>query len=133
MFWRPILSVDIQIYLFAKGFFIVKFENAEDRKTILCDYSFSWEERFPLMIKLWHKDLDPLTKYFNKIPVWVRLPNLPLHLWLDSILVSIGDALGDFQIVDFVTSNFMHSMVACILVELDVFKGLPEKIFLDSP
>ena len=35
--------------------------------------------------------------------------------------------------MDSLTSNFMHSTIAHILVELDVFKGLPKKIFLDCP
>lgn len=77
--WRPILSTNIQIYPIAMGFFIVKFENVEDR-TILCNYSFSWEDRFPLMAKPWHKDFNPLIESFNKIPVWDRLLNLPIHL-----------------------------------------------------
>ena len=72
----------------------------------MCDYNFSWEERFPLMAKPWHKDFDPLTKYFNKIPVWVKLLNLPMHLRLDSVLESIGEAIGDFQIVGTVTLMF---------------------------
>ena len=85
------------------------------------------------MVKIWHKDFDPLTESFNKIPIWVRLPNLPMHLWLDSILESVGDAIGDFQIVDIATSNVLHSTFACTFVEMDVSKGLPEKICLASP
>lgn len=60
------------------------------------------------MAKPWHKDFDPVIESFNKILVWVRLLNLPLHLWLDSILESIGDAIGDFQTVDMVTSYVLH-------------------------
>ena len=41
-------------------------------------------------------DFDLLTKSFNKVPIWVRLPNLPMHLRLDFVLESVGDALRDF-------------------------------------
>ena len=48
-------------------------------------------------------------------------------------MISIANALGDFQIVDSITSDVMHSTVARIMVEMDVAKGLLEKIFLGSP
>ena len=64
----------------ARGFFIVKFANVDDRNAIL-GRDFSWEERFPLMAKPWFLDFNLTTKTFNKIPLWLRLPNLPLHFW----------------------------------------------------
>ena len=77
-------------------------------------------------------DFDPLTESFNKVPICVRLPNLPMHLWLDSVLESVGAAIGDFLFVDLATFDVLHSMCAQILVELDISKGFPEKIFLAS-
>ena len=53
-------------------------------------------------------DFDPLTESFNKVPIWARLPNLPMHLLLDSILESVGDAIGDFLFVDSATSDVLH-------------------------
>ena len=85
------------------------------------------------MAKPWHKDFNPFTESFNKIPIWVCLPNLPIHLWLDSVLEAIGGALGDFQIVDSATSDILHSTFARILVEMDVSKGLLEIIYLKLP
>lgn len=35
--------------------------------------------------------------------------------------------------MDSMTSDVMHPTIACILVEMDVSKGLPEKICLGSP
>ena len=87
----------------AKGFFIVKFASMEDQNAIL-RHGFSWEERFPLMAKPWYVDFDPSIESFNKIPLWVRLPNLPLHLWLDLVLEAVGEALGDFLLVDSASS-----------------------------
>ena len=79
-FWEPIISDEMQIYPMARGFFIVKFANADDRNAIL-GRGFSWEERFPLMAKPWFPDFNLTTETFNKFPLWVRLPNLPLHFW----------------------------------------------------
>ena len=63
----------------------------------------------------------------------MRLPNLPLHFWQDSVLEAIGDALGDFILVDSVSSNVYRTTFARILVEMDISKGLPEMLKLASP
>lgn len=130
--WEPLIEKSIHIFLVAKRFFVAKFDSANDRKSILCHNGFSWQGKFPLMAKLWHMDFDPLTKTFNKYPIWVQLPNLPLHIWHDSVFEAIGNAIGEFLYVDSDTSDILHSTCAQILVELDVSKGLPEVIYLDS-
>ena len=38
----PILAHGVHIFLNAEGLFIVTFGSAKDRKTIMCDNSFSW-------------------------------------------------------------------------------------------
>lgn len=51
--WEPILKGSINIFPSAKGFFIAKFEYAEDRSKSLCTNPFSWEDKFVLMVKPW--------------------------------------------------------------------------------
>ena len=67
------------------------------------------------------------------MPIWVRFSNLPLHLWLDSVLDVVGDAIGDFQMVDSDSFDILHTKYAHILVVVDVSKGLPENIKLVVP
>lgn len=69
---------------------------------------------------------------FNKILIWVRLPYLPLHLWADSLFEEIGDAIGSFIMVDNDFYGHYHTMFYHILVELDVSKGLPVEIVINS-
>lgn len=78
--WVPLIDNNIHIFPCAKGFFIVKFESTSDRKIILHN-SFSLQGRYTLMAKPWHMDFDPLSESFNKVPIWVWLPNIPIHLW----------------------------------------------------
>ncbi len=75
----------------------------------------------------------PSIESFNKIALWVRLPNLPLHLWLDLVLEAVGEALGDFSLVDYASSNVFQIAYARILVEINVSKGLLEMIRLATP
>ncbi len=116
----------------AKGFFIVKFSSMEDQNVILRS-GFSWEERFPLMAKPWFVSFDLSIESFNKIPLCLRLPNLPHHLRIKSLLEAMGNALGDFLLVDSTFCNVFQMTYAHVLVEIDVSKELPKIIKLVSP
>ncbi|GLJ16365.1 hypothetical protein SUGI_0277300 [Cryptomeria japonica] len=94
---------------------------------------FLWENRFPLMIKPWYEDLNPSYESFCKMSIWVRLPNLPLHLWVDQLLEEVGEALGDFLMVDVESFDILHPTYARILVDIDASKGLPTEIKLSTP
>ncbi|GLJ24576.1 hypothetical protein SUGI_0469560 [Cryptomeria japonica] len=78
---------------------------------------------------LMHSDFNPSSETFNKILIWVRLSNLPFHLWADPLLEEVGDALGDFLMVDDGSSDICHSTFS-LLVKMDVSKGLPAEILL---
>lgn len=67
------------------------------------------------------------------MPIGVRLPYLPLHLWVDLLLKEVGDTLGDFIMVDTEFSDILHFTYARILVDIDASKGLPMEIKLKSP
>ena len=58
--------------------------------------------------------------------------NLPLHLWVDSILKEVGSSLGAFCLIDKDSSNIYRTTYARILVELDVSKGLLDSILMAS-
>ena len=88
---------------FGKGFFVVKFDIVDERNTILSN-NFSWDGKFPLMAKIWHKDFNPLTETFSKIPLLCLL-NLPLHIWLEPFLEEVGNVLGDFVKADSAASS----------------------------
>lgn len=85
-----------------------------------------------LLTKPRHSDFNPLSEMFNKIPIWVKLPYLPLHMWVDYVFEEIGDAIESFIMVDNDSYGLYHTTFARILVELDVSKGLPAKIAINS-
>lgn len=125
--WGPLLTGLVQIYPAAKGFFTVMFENTQDRKMVLCEHFWCWEE-YDLMLKSWHPNFRSDSEGFDRIPIWVRLPFFPLHLWFNLCLEEIGNTLGDFLMVDECSSNLLHSTYARVLVEMNISKGLPIEI-----
>jgi len=81
-----------------------------------------------LYLNKWSPDFDPELDIPSAVPVWVRLPHLPLHFWGDESVRAIGNAVGKY--ID--RSEPKDNMQACarICVEVDLGRGLPESIKL---
>ncbi|GLJ50145.1 hypothetical protein SUGI_1066990 [Cryptomeria japonica] len=76
-------------------------------------YEWRWEDKYMLLLKPWYQAFNLVTESFDMIPIWLRLPNLPLQFWFESFFEAIG--------------NFLDTR---ILVEMDLKNSLPEKIYL---
>ena len=84
----------------------------------------------PVLLKPWHPLFDASRERVNKIPIWVRLPGLPLHFWDTLHFRQIGDILGNYLEADLSFMETHYKQVARILVELNILEGLPETIHL---
>lgn len=84
-----------------------------------------------MSIQRWYPDFNSLDVSAMITLIWVRFLNLPLHLSSHDSLETIGNCLGRFvksgtERVSKGLATFAH-----ICVELDLSKGLPDKIFID--
>lgn len=66
----------------------------------------------------------------SKMPVWVKLYNLPLHFWHYKVLEGIGNNLGTFLKVDNERLSKDIYTFARIYVDVDLSQGLPDHILL---
>ena len=80
-----------------------------------------------LYLNKWSPDFDPTQDVPSVVPVWLRLPHLPLHYWDLKSLESIGNTLGKY--IDKADKKDQYSC-ARICVEVDLEVGLPEAIQL---
>ena len=83
-----------------------------------------------MLLKPWHPLFDASRERVDSIPLWVRLPGLPLHYWTEEHLCGIGNTIGVFLEADlsFFKSNLRW--VARILVMLNIREGLAESLNL---
>jgi hypothetical protein len=76
--WRPLIKNIITCYVVGRGYFIFKFISQED-----CDLIFRNGPYFMgsqgLYLNRWTPNFDPALEVPKDVPVWVRLPNLPIH------------------------------------------------------
>ena len=68
----------------------------------------------------WSPTFKPSTTSISIVPVWVRLPNLPLHLWNAPSLRAIGNAIGQFHNICHNTTKFFKMTYARICVQMDL-------------
>lgn len=66
-----------------------------------------------------------------KMPVWVRLHNLPLHFWHQKALTAIGNTLGKHIKTDAERHLKGIFTFTRICVEVDLSQGLPKSIILN--
>lgn len=71
-------SIDIEISLCAKGFFIVYFQSPIDYKQVIKNGPWFWGREW-CFITHWKSDFDPIHALVTITPVWVRLLNLHIH------------------------------------------------------
>jgi hypothetical protein len=80
-----------------------------------------------LYLNRWTPNFDAASEVPKDVPVWVRLPNLPIHCWNSSSLQAIGNGLGHY--IDRADPKDQYSC-AIICVEVDLEIGLPEAVKL---
>ena len=108
-----------------QGFFVFIFEKKEDRDLIFRNGPYFMGSR-GMYLNKWDLFFDPEKDIASSVPVWVKLPHLPLHCWSDEDLKAIGNTLGKH--ID--KSEPKHPMFSCarICIEVDLEKGFLEAI-----
>ncbi|GLJ52661.1 hypothetical protein SUGI_1120870 [Cryptomeria japonica] len=77
----------------AKGFFVVLFEEKEERNRALTDRN-CFVNSHAVYIQPWTPHFDPTPLAFYSEPVWIRLYNLPIEYWSEELWEKIGITLG---------------------------------------
>jgi hypothetical protein len=115
---------------YGKGFFAFLFEKKEDKDR---DMIFRSDPYFMggggMYLNKWTPDFSPKNDIPSAVPVWVRIPFLPLHCWNDETIRNIGNTLGKF--INCVEPKEGLQACARIYVEVDLEKGLPKAIQLN--
>nr|XP_009590938.1 uncharacterized protein LOC104088038 [Nicotiana tomentosiformis] len=87
----------------------------------------------PIIVKKWATNFDFSTEVMQTVPLWIKLPNLPLNCWSMSSLSRIGSCLGIPLYADKCTSCVARVSYARLLVEMDIIRGLPDSVTVPDP
>lgn len=124
--WSP----KCEIYLCPKGFFIVRFNTVQEWEHILNKGPW-FSGNVGLFMTPWFPKFDANTMVVSKMPVWLRLHNLPLHFWHHNVLIAIGNSPGRFLKIDEDRLTRGIFTFAKICVEVDLSQELLDSIALN--
>lgn len=107
------------IYYNIEGYFIMRFRSHADRDAVLMKGPYTIRN-MPMLLREWTSEFNLKEDMVRAIPIWVKLPQLPLHLWGAKSLGKIGSALGNPIVTDECTANKYRTSYARILVDVDI-------------
>ncbi|WMV45432.1 hypothetical protein MTR67_038817 [Solanum verrucosum] len=114
------------------GYFVVRFANEEERDMVLCSGPHHFLRR-PVIMKPWVPKFNFKEEILTTIPLWVKLPNLPLNCWNSVVLSKIGSSVGKPLYDDECTTQTSRISFARILVEVDLTRPLEKVIKIQDP
>lgn len=127
--WNSIAKPDV--YLHDQGYYVIRFKNKED----FCEVAHSGPHMYfgkPTVVKPWSPTFNIKDELIRTVPVWIRLPNLPLDCWSNDSLSRLGSAIGVPRCADECTSKQLRISFARLLVDVDVTKELTKVIHIED-
>ncbi|GJW77794.1 RNA-directed DNA polymerase, eukaryota, reverse transcriptase zinc-binding domain protein, partial [Tanacetum coccineum] len=88
----------------SNGVFFMKFRHEEGLNQVV--NSGPWMvKRKPLVVQKWSVDLKLESTELDKIPLWVRLCNIPIEAWTVKSISAIAIRVGSSLVMDVVTAS----------------------------
>ncbi|KAK1270522.1 hypothetical protein QJS04_geneDACA004225 [Acorus gramineus] len=123
--WNP--KGDFKVLLKGNGFFLVQFNLEEDMLAVLEGGPWTMSNR-PFIIRKWMMESRMEQSQLTSISVWIRLPNLPLHLWTPTGIGKVTSAIGTPLFMDTATCMQTHISYATVCVEIEAGQPLCDSI-----
>ncbi|XP_022032624.1 uncharacterized protein LOC110933726 [Helianthus annuus] len=120
-----------------KGFFFFKFKSKDGMEQVLQDGP--WLIRnIPLFLKQWSPNTELKKEELKKVPVWVKMHDVPLAAYTEDGLSLIASKVGTPKMLDNETTRMCldswgRSGYARAIVELDADKDLKENVTVAIP
>lgn len=110
---------------------MIKFELIADKDKMIFEGPYMIGSR-PIIVKEWTSDFSFEKEVLREVPLWVRLPKLPLTCWSGDSLSRIGSVIGKPVCADKCTSKQQRISYARLLIEVDITKPLVYKVQIEG-
>ncbi|XP_010463475.1 PREDICTED: uncharacterized protein LOC104744160 [Camelina sativa] len=127
--WKP--KGAMYVMDLPRQFFMVRFEQEDEYLAALIGGPWRAFGSY-LMVQAWSPDFDPLKDEIVTTPVWLRLSNIPISFYHQSILMSFARGLGKPIKVDLTMLKFERGRFARICVEVDLRNPLKGTILVNG-
>ncbi|KAK2993143.1 hypothetical protein RJ640_015330 [Escallonia rubra] len=128
--WRKFGS--FKLSLLKSGVYILRFDDKTVQERIIEQGPWTFDNR-PLIVKPWLPNVSLEKEGVSSIPLWIRLPYLPLHLWSTELLSRIASSVGKPLFTDKMTATKERLTYARLCVEVSIEDTMPEKVPIRGP
>ena len=115
------------LYYHNDGYLLLRFKSHDDMEVVVMKGPYTIRSK-PVVLKEWRPDFSLKQDMLRTIPIWIKLPKLPLYLWGERSLNKIGSAIGTPMVTDECTTHKLRVSYARMLVEVDITRKLVEEI-----
>jgi hypothetical protein len=127
--WGYNLSVFPSIWLLAKGWFSFIFTATTNVSWVL---SKTWSMLgTPIFLKCWTPSFYMKRERMDVVPVWVRLPGLPMQYWNPVHFSAIGNKLGEYIELNFFFEVTGLMSMSRILVRLGIWSRILKELTIE--
>lgn len=123
--WKPM--GEFSIFSMENGFYVIKFSKEKDCLNVLEGGPYYYNKKL-MMMKRWNPGMQLNKDLLKTIPIWIRLPNLPLDFWTEEGISRIASVLGTPIRLDKFTEGIIKIAFARVLIEIDSNFTFPIKI-----
>ncbi|KAK1307315.1 hypothetical protein QJS10_CPA10g01534 [Acorus calamus] len=123
--WKP--KGNIEVLLRAGGFFIAKFSEEDDLLNAMEGGPWLMAGR-PIVLRRWNRGMRLEIERLETIPLWIRFPALPLHMWGTRLISKLASAVGKPLYMDTATASRSRVDFARVCVEISAQSELPSSI-----
>ncbi|CAK8577790.1 unnamed protein product [Lathyrus sativus] len=116
-----------ELYYNDEGYFVLRFKNNEDKEKIMEQGPYFIYGK-PIFLRYWTTDFEIKEDLLHVLPLWITLPNLPLHLGGEKSISKITSAVGKPITTDKCTAKKLRISYARVLVEVDITQKMRDKV-----
>lgn len=127
--WKP--STGYSVINFENNYLLVRFHAAGDALDALTKGPWIILGHY-LIVQQWTPDFDSTVTDFEHVNVWIRLPDLALHLYHKKTLHKIGQVVGEVIKLDDNTESSTRGKFARLAVRISLAKPLVSQVELDG-
>lgn len=124
-YWNFVKLPDM--YYNNEGYFVLRFNSHQDRDVVMMKGPYMIRN-MPMLLVEWKPNFNLKKDMMRTIPVWIQLPQPPLHLWGAKNMGKIASVLGKPLMTDECTANRYRISYARILIEIDITQELQKEI-----
>lgn len=115
------------VFLHSKGYYIFKFKSVSARDNVLASGPWHFASKV-IVLQPWKEGVEFSKSDQLKIPIWVKLSQIPLSYWSDEGISYLASAIGRPLFTDEMTSKHDLMQFARVCIEVQASFSFPSSI-----